>query len=29
MALRFLKTPFMEKRIKGLNEIKNVVEKVS
>ena len=29
MALRFLKTPYMEKRLKGLNEIKAIVEKVS
>ncbi len=29
MALRFLKSPYMEKRLKGLNEIKSIVEKVS
>jgi hypothetical protein len=28
LALKFLKSPFFEKKIKGINEIKDILEKV-
>lgn len=28
LALKFLKSPFLEKKLKGINEIKEVSEKI-